>query len=999
MQLLTPFPLLQALGMECFVAIDLETTGLDANADEILEVGMAKVVKGKVCEHFNQLIQVEQQIPEHISSITGINNEDVVGQPSINEVLPRIIDFIGDAPLVGHNIGFDLSFLNEQLQRVDLRQQTNFVSSQPASSLKMRQLPNPHIDTLVLSRILLPRLSNHRLEHLAQYFGLSQKKTHRALDDALTVVNLFDYLIQCANKLDKEVLGFINRLLKPWQGRDSQSNLLPDFFGHLADLSRSGERIPTKQMVSQQLSSPPKVDNLIGFETGSQTVASAKFDFDKIKAVFLPGGILEKARPGYEARPQQLQMVEAVCRAFSEESFLLIEAGTGTGKSWAYLIPAIYWSQSQIQTKETDDSFLPTRIIISTNTKNLQEQIFFKDIPFLRSHLKLPFRAVLLKGRNNYLCWHRWKDFILELEHRQLSSLKERLELLPVAVWLSETLTGDIEENTGFRAHQKPYVWAKLHSDSRYCKGNKCSFNSVCFVNRVRRAARNAHLVVVNHSLLFSDLVSNNSVLSEYQNLIVDEAHNLENAATQYLGVEAHLWQIRNLVNNLYYFDGRETGLLPRMRQAIYKGKLSQNTQETLLGNIEAVTSLTRSLDQASSRFFRQLSEACWEFNLRQRQPIGTKIRYRDWLENFPSTGIVTNEFLNELQELAGELRRLHENLLLVKAEEIAEVEDFLFDLEGTCQEADELLAVFKMLIEATDQRYVFWLEPSPRGENFDSRIKAAPLNVSFLLKPLLYERLRTAIFTSATLSINGQFDYFKSRVGLDLVDPDRLLENALGSPFDFEHQVLVAVPKFLPTPKEVGFIETTVSLLCDTISHLHRGTLILFTSYELLGKVYEGLKINLESEDVLILGQGKDGARHALLRQFCEQKGTVLLGTNSFWEGIDIPGTPLEILVITRLPFEVPSEPIIQARMEAIEQRGGNSFYQFSVPAAILRFRQGFGRLIRTKSDRGVVIILDNRALRFRYGSLFLESLPVIPKVFNTPREMLNAIEKWFFR
>ena len=342
-------------------------------------------------------------------------------------------------------------------------------------------------------------------------------------------------------------------------------------------------------------------------------------------------------------------------------------------------------------------------------------------------------------------------------------------------------------------------------------------------------------------------------------------------------------------------------------------------------------------------------------------------------------------------------MSRLNDHLSLLSGQDLKDLENFRAFTDGALTQTSELLETFSLMVENNRDDLVYWCEPPASDKKQDSRLKASPVNVASVLKNRLYDFLNTAVFTSATLTVGERFDYFKNRVGLFFVDNDRLVERSYGSPFHYDEQVLLGVPTFLPDPRDSRFVKIASELLRLIISETKRGTLILFTSYEMLQRVYRRIKPELEAEGILTLAQGKDGSRNSLIRIFQEEGSAVLLGTNSFWEGVDIPGEPLEILVLTKLPFEVPAEPVFQAWMEEIEKRGGNPFYQLSVPMAVLKFRQGFGRLIRTGSDRGMVLILDNRVLRFQYGQVFLGSLPVEPRIFENEKELLSKAKKWF--
>ena len=973
-KLLLPPEIYDALGLPSFVALDLETTGLDASSDEVIEIGAARVESGKVTETFSRLVNIRSELPLQITRLTGIRSEDLQNQPFLHELLPNLIDWIDGTPILGHNIGFDLEFLDEYLTA----QQSLFYKNGPLGPIR-----NPRLDTLILARALLPRLKDHRLETLIEFFEIDVAASHRALEDVFAEIQLFDRLVPLLLTLPETVLQDFSKIL--FSLTDGTSSLIrrtpPVARKYRETLQEMANRFRRK------IPQPP--NNIIGESLKRPTLKEPfLLDDDSVASIFDDNGLLNSVRQDFEKRDQQVDMARAVSRAFNEKAFLLAEAGTGTGKSLAYLVPSILWSQRQ----PVENG----RVIVSTNTKNLQEQIFYKDLPFLFQHLPQPFRAVLLKGRNNYICIHRWKQFVAEA-HEELLSAKDRWELLSIVTWFAETISGDIEENNAFHVQFYPELWERLRADSHFCPGQKCPYFQECFVARARRAARAADVVVVNHSLLLSDLAANRSILSEYTNLVLDEAHNLEAAATKYLSAEFSVWTLKSLLHQLYRFIGKEVGLLPRLRDSIHFSSIEASKKNSILNIVYSLIRLTGNLEKIGKDFFSHLSDKAWEYNLSKSQNLNAKIRYANWNEIFHSIEADTQDLREGLEELERDLSRLNDHLSLLSGQDLKDLENFRSFTDGALTQTNELLETFSLMVENNRDDLVYWCEPPASDKKQDSRLKASPVNVASVLKNRLYDFLNTAVFTSATLTVGERFDYFKNRVGLFFVDNDRLVERSYGSPFHYDEQVLLGVPTFLPDPRDSRFVKIASELLRLIISETKRGTLILFTSYEMLQRVYRRIKPELEAEGILTLAQGKDGSRNSLIRIFQEEGSAVLLGTNSFWEGVDIPGEPLEILVLTKLPFEVPAEPVFQAWMEEIEKRGGNPFYQLSVPMAVLKFRQGFGRLIRTGSDRGMVLILDNRVLRFQYGQVFLGSLPVEPLIFENEKELLSKAKKWF--
>ncbi|NOY78202.1 MAG: DEAD/DEAH box helicase family protein, partial [Calditrichaeota bacterium] len=893
-----------ALGLPSFVALDLETTGLNASADEVIEIGAARVESGKITDTFSRLVNIRGELPLQITRLTGIRSVDLQSQPFLHELLPEFVDWINGAPILGHNISFDLGFLDDYLTA----QQTLFHRGRPLGPLR-----NPRLDTLILARTLLPRLNNHRLETLISFFEIDVTTTHRALDDVFSEIQLFDRLLPLLLTLPESLLRDFSQILVPLT--DGTSNLIRRSL-QAAQKYRT-ELLETAAYFRNKIPAP--LNNIVG-EKRERRVSEdpALLDEDSVAAIFDDKGLLNSVRPDFEKREQQMEMARAVSRAFNEQAFLLAEAGTGTGKSLAYLVPSILWAQRQ--------PLENGRVIVSTNTKNLQEQIFTKDLPFLFQHLPEPFRAVLLKGRTNYICIDRWKQFLAGA-HEEMLTDEERREVLPIVTWFNETLSGDIEENNGFHRPFYPDLWGRLQADSHFCPGQSCPYFQDCFVTRARRAARTADVVVTNHSLLLSDLTANRAILSDYSNLILDEAHNLEAAATKYLSVELSSRTVKSFLHQLYRFVGKEVGMLPRLRDALHFSPMEDSRKSPILNLVYALIQQTETLEKACRRFFLHLGEKAWEQNLGRNQPLTAKIRYSNWDDHFSSLETDTKNLREELGELKTALARLNDHLSLLTVRDLEDVETFRSLAEGALSQAADLLETVALMVETNRPDFVYWCEPAATDKKYDSRLKASPVNVASVLKNRLYDFLDTAVFTSATLTVGGRFDYFKSRTGIAFVDTERVVERSYGSPFHYEEQVLLGVPAFVPDPRDSRFVEKISGLVGRLISETKRGTLILFTSYDMLQRVYRYIKPRLEGEGILTLAQGVDGSRNSLVRLFQEEGSAVLLGTNSFWEGVDIPGEALELLVVTKLPFEVPAEPIFQAWMEEIEKRGGNSF------------------------------------------------------------------------
>jgi predicted DnaQ family exonuclease/DinG family helicase len=947
----------EALSLETVLAFDVETTGLDASQDEILEVGVVRMENGEVHDRFEQLCRPSVPIPHLITQLTGIQQADCDDKPALSAIIPSLTEFLKEGLIVAHNASFDFGFLSAAFRNA-------IPSPSPIN-------PNRIVDTLELSRLLLPWLPNHRLETVAKYLEVSVAPVHRALADAEATALVFKAFVPLALSLNPRTVQSILRVL------NGTSDGLHVFFTGVADFLKTVSSGKTKAFRK----GPP---NIIGKEDRNrQKLPEASFDLECIDGFFAEEGILSRSIAGYESRAPQRAMAEKIGKSFQRDEVLVAEAGTGIGKSLAYLVPAVLWATHREGGK----------IVVSTQTKTLQDQLFSKELPLLYKVSGRSFLAVLLKGRGNYLCLRRWLSLINHIDEKLPPS--KRRHLLPLLIWAEETQTGDVEENGGFRREQTGDIWSEIHCDAVHCLGSKCEFEHGCFYQNIRRVARKADLVLINHSLLFSDLASDFSVLGEYDSLIIDEAHHIERTASRCLGKTVHLGQFRKICHSLYKSDSYESGLLATVMQVFEKQKRAGDEAVKLLESAGHCIRCVGDLWEKALLLFQGIEDRVTGKLKNPRLKLKIRIRKADDLFETLS---------NEVESLEHAMQTLifHLSHIVTVFTENAEFsdsvsEDILRELEQTLLQADSLKADLGTFTHGDYENEVVWSEIIEYQGERSSVLFSAPLHIASILAESLYPHLRRGLLTSATLSVGGQFDYMLRRLGLDRVESDRVITRAFGSPFNFKEQALFLIPAYLSSPKSQTFTQEVASLLEHVLSIHARGTMVLFTSHAMLRDVYKKLQPALVNSGIRLLGQGIDGSRSSLLKLFQEDEQSVLLGTNSFWEGVDIPGSALELLVITRIPFDVPTEPWIEANMEHIERTIGNSFMQYSVPEAVVRFRQGFGRLIRSREDRGAVLFLDNRSIHTTYGALFLQSLPVEAQVCQTTDVVLEQLEHWF--
>ncbi|MCF6179349.1 MAG: DEAD/DEAH box helicase family protein, partial [Geopsychrobacter sp.] len=652
----------------------------------------------------------------------------------------------------------------------------------------------------------------------------------------------------------------------------------------------------------------------------------------RIAAILGAQGQVAQQLKGYEDRPEQLRMSLCVAEAFNRGQLAVIEAGTGTGKSLAYLTPALLWALNNGE-----------RVVVSTNTINLQQQLISKDLPLLHRATGLEFRAVLVKGRSNYLCLRRSQEAGRE---PGLFMSNEEAELQQILDWGATTHDGS-RDDLGFNPQAS--VWEEVCCEADQCSRVRCRFYGRCFYHKARRQAANANLLVVNHALLLSDLAlrqqtdnyNATAVLPPFGRVVIDEAHHLEDIATNYFASQVTRFAFARVLNRLRHPRKLDKGLLPRFLSQLSK-ELPDSFDELYRGLHERVEVLQglrqKLLDEALEAL--ELVGQRLATELKQEVREGFDIRHRLKTDFFQTVcwdeivGLV-KPLLKQSSALARKLDGLLEQCEELPDEVADKLNSPLVDLAGIARRLDGIASDLNLFLGAAEENCV-WIEVGKgrigRGRGLITRLCSAPLEVGKGLNEALYERFRTVVMTSATLSVAGRFDYFCGRTGLDLAEVARLQSLVLASPFDYEHQALVAVPTDIPEPGRPGFAEAIAELTEKALLLAGGRSFVLFTSYQLLRNTHEALAPILDAHKLHSFRQGSEN-RHLLLKRFAEDETSVLFGTDSFWEGVDVPGRSLEQVIITRLPFRVPTEPVLQARAEALAARGQDPFMKYTVP------------------------------------------------------------------
>ncbi|MCT4617212.1 MAG: exonuclease domain-containing protein [Candidatus Gracilibacteria bacterium] len=864
-----------------FVCLDLETTGLDAIDNEIIEIAIVKFDEntGKVVDTFETFVKPFEPIPELIQNLTGISNEDVEKAPFFDEVKTKIEEFIGDLVIVGHNIKFDIKFL--VAAGVDI-------------------VDNIYIDTFFMANILLREEKSLNLEALAKrYLNIESENFHRALEDTLATKDLFIFLVKYAKKLKINQRKILNYTLS----KSSDNNVA--YLRKFLDLIEEDKKIDSEKFVDIILKSIKKFqyNEIIQDEDANNFDEKNIFDNKYISQI-----------DNFESRQNQIEMGQAVWDNLFESKKTLIEAPTGVGKTYAYTLPSIKYS-----------TMTGNRVIISTKTKNLQDQLFFKDLDKL-STLDLKFSYAKLKGRSNYLGLFPFLEKVT-LDSNNMS-WEESALFGKLSMWLLDTVYGELDEINIF-PHEYPILKEITADNYISVESDENPYKKEEFIYKARNNAQKSNILIINHSLLLQDMQAPKPIIGEYYNLIIDESHNLEDTATD------------ALKSNMNYNYVSE--IFDELVKILEKNKKNKKEileiKEQLLFNLREIFEILS--DYLSTKF-----------------PVFGEQRY--------VTTLLKDDFYSDFLEKYEEVSHIFE----IKLVELFDIFNNYDDEEyaaimGQIEKLEEILNIIKISknpLSREDYILVCFFT-----ENTGINLYYTLLNPGKSLKEKLWDKLDSCLLTSATLKIGDSFDYIDKMLSTD--DFDKI---ALETDFDYKKQSLLYIPTDLGSIKfnDVSIIK----FLKEFLLIVGGQTLLLLTSFAKIKEYYLGLNSELKNNGITLFSQSIGGGKNKLIEFFKENaKNSVLMGTDSFWEGVDISGDDLKYLVIHKFPFPVPTDPIFIARSKLFK----DAFRDYSIPKTILKLKQGFGRLIRNKNDKGIVILLDDRIYSSGWGNALYKAFP----------------------
>ena len=889
-----------------FVALDLETTGLDFEKDEIIEVALVRFENGEPKENLDFLVKPSAaELRPFIETLTGISETDLAEAPDFATVAGQICSFIGELPIVAHNAVFDSKFLKQTFAKVGISYDTHVFW-----------------DSLTLSRIAFQDVPNHRLDTLVQELEIERNRAHRALPDADACGRLFVKALEKISSMDPWIYEALSKVAKG-SGYETLFNA----------------KVETLAAPKYKLPTAPAQEAL------------PKSKAPRVSEFFKEGGFISFFIEGYKPRHNQQDFASVMERNMYKGGLCVLEAPTGSGKTLSYLITA------------ANKAITGERVLISTATRTLQEQLWTESIPQIAKIYNGELRPAILKGRDNYLCLRKFEELLM---HPQtLLSAEERDSFMALIPWVLTTETGDINECNSFSPSRNRVLWSKLSCSASCCNGDNHSCHENCPALIAKRKAMNANMVLVNHSLFLADLQLDFALLPAYEHIVFDEAHRLPEISNQVFGRSISFFGFRNIAKTLEPSKAGGDGLLVEIASRI------PAEQPELHELCDKLSEALGEAEKALHRFFMK---------------IGKKLAKQ---KNGRSGFTYTNSILAEYEadpatflEQYATARDLAEKLVAGTKDSLKGI---VSDLEGRMTEISHFVSDFEFVTKAGRSDWVFYMEEPFNPHTI--KLHALPLHSGNIWREKFYPWIKSATFTSATLSVQADLTYYLQKMGMDNL---RLSKQPFVRVYteqsDVNERRSVMVAKFLPKPSAPEFGDALNDTLLKVLPSIEENTMVLFTSVATMMKAQAALAPAFAERKKLLLCQHVDGSLDGLVAMFRKERGACLLGCQSLWEGVDFPGDALKLLVITKLPFPNPTDPLVAGLTNEMKATNKNFFKDFFVPEAYMELRQGMGRLLRSDSDSGKVLILDNRVILERYGKTFA-------RIWNFKNRIANSI------
>lgn len=923
-----------------YVTVDLETTGNSfEKGDRIIQISIVIIEKGKIIDQYTSLVNPEKPIPAFIQELTGIDDQMVTVAPKFEEIADKVYTILEHSIFIAHNVKFDLGFLDRELKHAGKHHPVNLT-----------------LDTVELAKILLPCSPSYKLQDLSEQMSVVHNNPHQADSDALATAELFLLLVKKAENLPVVTLEMLYRLAEK-----ADSGLTFLFGAILAQKRKHVENLPGNLDVWRGIA-------LRKCQDAREDVA--------LQTETFPLGTDEKAKlfqqhfHHFTLREGQFEMMDTVYKALTTNTHAMIEAGTGIGKSIAYLLPSIYFAVNNNK-----------QVAISTYTIHLQHQLIENELDKLKKIIPFPFKTALLKGRDHYISLFQFEQSLRE----NSDSYDEAITKMKILVWLVQTETGDVDELN--LSGGGVFFWEKIRHSNRNVHQQEDPWHQRDFYARAKRKAFEADIIIMNHASLMKSLEGRMDI-PPLEYFIIDEAHRLEKAARNTFGVHLGYYDLKNMLGRIGTSEKKK--LLYKLEKSVKRLKLEPSIHVFELD--EALNSFDLEINDLFSLMGQLLFQ---QHNAHKAQiSITSQTRLeRKWqsIELCAERVAAGHRFIQK--GIAERLALMENSRKALKPEELALLEE----TTAFCEQWKTIQTTLDRLVFHPKKEDIVWIEGEKKQILNRTFIHAKPLNANRFLSEMLFGTAKSVVLTSATLTVNRSFTFFAEECG---IQPFQKIEKMIESPYAYENKAKLFIPSDLPDISAVASDEYAEAIACHliAIAHAARGRiLVLFTSHDMLRKTFDLLKDSEELHEYVLLAHGiSSGSRHRLLKTFQQFTKSILLGTNSFWEGIDMNGESISAIVVTRLPFSHIHEPVTAAKMQAIKEAGKNSFSAYSLPEAIIQFKQSFGRLIRKETDRGAFIVFDRRIVTTMYGSAFLRSLPPIQVEQQPLKELIPAIEQW---